>query len=863
MKLLNLFRRKKPSAPAGGEEFFKKKYQSFKNLLEANNAALEVMSHMEATLEGDYVFDPQFIRASTESILEKVQTIVQELNTLGDNCYAELVKVYQNIAAKIQNETAAAPSGVPISRVLPLSQVDRRLLLQVGGKIANLGEIKNRLQLPTPEGFVLTNEAYRLVLAENRLTEPLASFLKDLDINNMEQLTEKSRILREMLLQAKIPSSLVEEVNQQYDHLITALAYKPYLALRSSGLYEDLESSFAGQFLTVLNVPFDRFFPSYLEVLASQFTPTALVYLSQKRLLQRQLAMSVGCLAMVPARSSGVIFTAEPTGGRDDVLVIDAAWGLGPAVVDGSLTPDHFVLSKKPALDLLEQQISRKTKRWIAADKGIKEEAVPLEEDSQPALTSEELLTLGRYALQLEEYFGSPQDIEFSVDQQGQILLLQSRPLTLLTPHATGVLPPHLEERHPVLLDHGTVACFGVAAGPVFLVDHEADLSRFPDGAILVARHTTARYGAVLHKAAGMVIDIGSATSHLAILAREFKIPALVDTGKATQVLRPGQEITVDANQIKVYEGRLEEILQAPVAKTSLLAETPIYARLRRVLRWITPLRLTDPQLANFTPAACQTLHDITRFAHQMAVTEMFELGEQARQGEVHMVQLQTNIPLNLYIIDLGGGIRTDHRGRFVSPEDITSIPLRALWRGISHPEISWAGPIPIDVRGLYSVVSRSLTAAAPQHADFWARTLAIVSENYLNYSSRLGYHFATIDALVSDVRNDNYLNFRFKGGAADESRRGRRARFLGEVLTRLDLEVEITGDLVVARLWKYPRPLLEEKLDLLGRLMGCARQRDMVMADETTVEWYIQAFLEGNYRFAGEPGSVTPPDQD
>lgn len=862
MKILNLFRRKKPSGPETGEEFFKKKYQSFHNLLEANNAALEVMSNMEATLEGDYVFDLQYIRAGCDAVLSKVQTIIEELNTLGDGRYAELSGVYQRIAARIQDEIATAHPGERAPLVLSLSRVNRRFLLQVGAKNANLGEIKNRLQLPTPEGFVLTNEAYRLVLAENHLTESLARLVKEIDINNAEQLAEKSRILRGMVLSAEIPTRLVAEVDRHYRELAASLGYEPHLALRSSGLYEDLESSFAGQFLTALNVPFDRFFPSYLEVLASQFTPAALLYLSQKRLLQRELAMSVGCLAMVPARASGVVFTAEPTGRRGDVIVIDAAWGLGPAVVNGTLTPDHYVLSKKPEPAVLEQQISSKPVRWIAADQGIEAEAVLPQEYSQPALTEAELLTLGRYALQLEEYFGGPQDIEFAVDSQGQILLLQSRPLTLLAPRPTGVLPPHLEERHPVLLDSGTVACFGVAAGPVFIVHQEEDLRRFPEGAILVARHTTARYGAVLHKARGMVVDIGSATSHLAILAREFKIPALVDTGKATQVLRPGQEITVDANQIRVYDGRVEELLQAPAEKTSLLAETPIYARLRRVLRWITPLQLTDPKLSNFTPTACRTLHDITRFAHQMAVAEMFELGEQARQGEVHMVQLQTNIPLNLYIIDLGGGIRTARRARFVSPEDITSIPLQALWRGISHPEISWAGPIPIDMRGLYSVVSRSLTAAPPQQADFWARTLAIVSKHYLNYSSRLGYHYATIDAFVSDIRNDNYISFRFKGGAADESRRGRRARFLGEVLARLDFEVDITGDLVVARLWKYPRPLLEEKLDLLGRLMGCARQRDMLMADEGTVDWYIQAFLEGNYRFAGEPRALPGTDQ-
>jgi pyruvate,water dikinase len=404
------------------------------------------------------------------------------------------------------------------------------------------------------------------------------------------------------------------------------------------------------------------------------------------------------------------------------------------------------------------------------------------------------------------------------------------------------------------LVDHGTVACFGVAAGPAFVIKTEEDLVRFPQGAVLVARHTSARYGSVFHKAAALVVDIGSATSHLAILAREFKIPALVDTEIATKVIETGQEITVDADSQRVYQGRVEELLKVQTQKPHLLNEMPLYLTLRRVLRWVTPLNLTDPKLSDFAPESCKTLHDIIRFAHQMGIAEMFELGEQARHEEAYMVRLKTTIPLNLYLIDLGGGIEEHRHAPFVSPEAITSVPMKALWKGITHPEVSWAGPVTMDAKGLYSVFTRSLSAPSAQHSDFWIRTLAIVSRNYLNFSSRLGYHFATIDAFMGEVRNDNYISFRFKGGAANEHRRVLRARFLGNVLTKLDFEVEIIGDLVVARLWKYPMHLMEEKLDLLGRLMACSRQKDMVMGDERLVDWYTQAFLEGNYRFIGEP---------
>ena len=170
--------------------------------------------------------------------------------------------------------------------------------------------------------------------------------------------------------------------------------------------------------------------------------------------------------------------------------------------------------------------------------------------------------------------------------------------------------------------------------------------------------------------------------------------------------------------------------------------------------------------------------------------------------------------------------------------------------KGSPTPGIHWAGPIGVDVKGLLSVMAQSATQSSD---DFWDRTLALVSLNYLNFSSRLGYHFATVDSCCGPVRHNNYIAFVFKGGAADTLRRGRRARFLGIVLEELGFEVMIKEDLVKADYRNYPQPMTEEKLGHLGRLMGCARQLDMTLADENLVVWYAQAFLSGNYEFKRE----------
>ena len=233
MKIFDLFKRKK--APAG-EDLFKKKYQSFKKLLDTNNEALEIMARLETVSGGDFVFDLQYIRARSEAVLDRCKEIIEELNVLANNRYAALWPIYESIKGKIQDEIAARAAPSLEALVLPLSRVDRRLLLMVGGKNANLGEIKNRLQLPTPDGFVLTAQAYRQVLAENDLTARLAALVAEVDPNDLEGLREKSQRAREEILAARIPGGLAEEVNREYERLARDLGRRPRLALRSSGL---------------------------------------------------------------------------------------------------------------------------------------------------------------------------------------------------------------------------------------------------------------------------------------------------------------------------------------------------------------------------------------------------------------------------------------------------------------------------------------------------------------------------------------------------------------------------------------------------------------------------------------------------
>ncbi|MFZ5450973.1 MAG: hypothetical protein ACOZF2_03730 [Thermodesulfobacteriota bacterium] len=304
---------------------------------------------------------------------------------------------------------------------------------------------------------------------------------------------------------------------------------------------------------------------------------------------------------------------------------------------------------------------------------------------------------------------------------------------------------------------------------------------------------------------------------------------------------------------------RIKEAIQRLLAETPdqenlgnpHLRQFPSSEKLQAVVDLVAPLTLVDRRSQDFRPENCRTYHDITRFAHEKAIQAMFGLMDGVEAGRypaLRLLKLDTPLPLNLHLMDLGGGLATHVTP--VPPESITSRPMRALWRGISYPGITWAGPVPLSVGGFLHVLAQ--TAIRPPER-FWDKTYAIVASNYVNYSCRLGFHFATVDSFCGPMADNNFINFAFKGGAADEIRRVRRAKLIALVLERLGFELEIHKDVVRARFRKRPAAETEERLDLLGRLMAYVRQMDMLMSDDSKIYLLSERFLSGHYERPGE----------
>ena len=230
-------------------------------------------------------------------------------------------------------------------------------------------------------------------------------------------------------------------------------------------------------------------------------------------------------------------------------------------------------------------------------------------------------------------------------------------------PHRQGTPKYPGGPGYPLLLEGGAAAFPGVGCGPAFQVRRDEDLLDFPDGAVLVARHSSPKFVMVMPKAQAIVTDSGSISGHMASLAREFAVPTLLDTKVATQTIPPGLIVTVDAYTCRIYQGKVPELLDRQPARESHLKDTPVYETLKKVAEFILPLHLVDPKSPDFSPEYCRSLHDLGRLVHELSYTEMFKISDLVSAREGYAVKLEAAIPLDLYLIDLGGGLAGADRG--------------------------------------------------------------------------------------------------------------------------------------------------------------------------------------------------------
>ena len=460
----------------------------------------------------------------------------------------------------------------------------------VGGKNASLGEMYQALTpqgVKIPNGFAITAEAYRYFLREAKIDSKIQDVLKDLDTNDLENLRLRGRQVRHAILGAALPSDLEDLILIAYQELSEELPGPTDVAVRSSATAEDLpDASFAGQQETYLNVQGNlSLLDTCKRCFASLFTDRAISYRVHKGFDHFQIALSIGVQQMVRSdlASAGVLFTIDTETGFPDVVLINASYGLGENVVQGTVNPDEYYVFKptlkqgfRPILHKISGSKEFKLIYDIGGSKMVKNVPVSLEDRSRFALTDEDILTLAGWGCIIEDHYSAkkgrpcPMDIEWAKDgQTGDLFIVQARPETVQSGKDPDMLETYrLTQRGRVLIQGRSVG-EKIGQGPVRVIKHVDHLQDFREGDVLVTDKTDPDWEPIMKRASAIVTNRGGRTCHAAIVSRELGLPAIVGTERATEVLKDEQMVTISCAEGDtgfIYEGKLPfEVERVPL----------------------------------------------------------------------------------------------------------------------------------------------------------------------------------------------------------------------------------------------------------------------------------------------------------
>jgi len=460
---------------------------------------------------------------------------------------------------------------------IPFKEISYGDVAKVGGKNASLGEMISKLSskgIAVPDGFATGTDAFRFFLEENKINASLSKILQGLDTANFSNLNEIGAAARALLTEATMPETLRAEIIAAYKKLCTENGGVVEVAVRSSASAEDLPTaSFAGQHDSFLNVRGeDEVVKAVQNCYISLYNNRAIKYRIDNGFEHVHVALSAGVQLMVRADLScaGVAFTLEPESGFREVVVITGVWGLGENIVQGAVTPDEFHVFK-PTLKagkkaILSKKLGSKAKTMIYAKEGdgshpLRNIETPLEKQKEFVLNDEEIETIGRWSVIIEDHYQCPMDIEWAKDGKSEkLFIVQARPETVHSQKDPLVMKEFSLKRKSNLLVKGNAVGSGIACGKARLLSSPADAHLLQQGDVLVTDITNPDWDPILKKAAAIITNKGGRTSHAAIVAREAGAVAIVGTGIATTVIKNGQEITISCAEGKtgiVYEGIL------------------------------------------------------------------------------------------------------------------------------------------------------------------------------------------------------------------------------------------------------------------------------------------------------------------
>ncbi|WP_205747204.1 PEP/pyruvate-binding domain-containing protein [Desulfopila sp. IMCC35006] len=779
------------------------KYTAFREVLRLDSQALDLLADLESHVFGHNPADHYRISHLCHRISDSVGAMAGQLHAMNPPAYWKLLDKHAELGAAIKALLAPAEPALGPPYILRLEEAADHPEL-AGGKAANLSTAA-RVGVPVPPGFVITAHAFHRFIDDNNLEKELAVRLQCVQADDHKTIIRITGEMQELILHAEVPSDIACLIEQFTDSLQPV----QLLAVRSSALAEDGKVSFAGQYASELDVPPYDIIAAYKRVLAGKYCPRAVSYRIRHGLSDADTAMAALVLPMIQPRTSGVIYTLDPaTPAAVESIGVYAVAGLAEGLVDGSRTPQKYHLPR-------EQTVTSRH-NFALPDNSLVNES--------------ELQQLRSWGLQLEAHFGCPQDVEWALDENG-LTILQSRRL-----HQKKDPPPAIVQAVDLtrlLYSNLHCASAGIACGHVFHAPTGRTFAQIPVGSVVFTTTLRPALSQFLDRMVGVIAASGSRASHFASVARERGVPVLV--GSEIH-LTEGQVVTVDAASGRIFSGCVNAVLQK--GKLNPNKDFPVEKYAQLAAR-TTHLNLTDPDGNNFTPAQCRSLHDIVRFCHEKSVREMFRLVDRKGRGLGKARKLVTDLPLVMYVLDLDKNAPA-RPGSTITLDELSSLPMRAFWQGMSDPRIHWdSSQHHVDWDNFDQVSGGIFSLDTQLLASY-----AIVSQEYLHLNIRFGYHFSIVDAICGEQAGTNYLNFRFKGGGAAEKQKLFRLQFIDQVLTTFGFETSSRGDMLDASFARAPLAATEHALTRLGMLLAATRLMDVRLTSDQQAKDEAENFI-------------------
>jgi pyruvate,water dikinase len=812
-----------------GEKQVREKIAAFEDLLAADRDAHDRLAELEDIFHASLPIDLSAVYDVYTNLAASVEKAAGKLKQITENQHADLDDVISRIDGYARFFLEPETGSTDFPYAIRIGDRRNQNIDQVGGKAASLHRLGDAFGYRIPTGFVITASAWRRFVAENALQETIDAELKQVRLDDPDSLRRASVTLQRRVSSGKIPDDLAAEIRKAAEQLQSKTGPSARIALRSSAVGEDGTASFAGQYRSLLNARPKNILRDYRRVLAGKYAPQALFYRIHQGLWDTETPMAVLVLEMIEARAAGVVYSRDPRKADSSSIRIHASCGPGEAVVSGRASPDLYVFSHASPPSLVRRRLSTE------GDPVLRD---PIAED------------LAAAALFLEQNLGGPQDIEWCIDAGDRLVLLQSRPLRTPREGAAGSRDCRFEEiQNPLLVEGGETASPGIGAGPVHRVESLEELRQLPEGAVLVASSALPEMASVLGRVRAVVTDTGSSAGHLATVAREFGIPALVNAGDAFSRLGQGVEVTVHADGKRVFEGVVTEMIESPCAEGLTPEDTPFLRRMSALMSFVSPLALVDPEAKNFKPTGCRSLHDILRFVHEKGVGAMFSLTDRKVTAFKGARKLRPGIPMLFYVLDVGGGLQDDRQKVGELDKDAVACrPLLSLLEGLTHPDIQW-GPFSHFDWHAHDKSAMAGAEVSPDAAIYASH--AIISGSRMNLNLKFGYHFVILDARHPEGDETGHILLRFSGGGADMEQRKLRALFLNRTLHRIGFSVRQKSDLVDGSYDTTDSGRMDRSLDRVGRLLGATRLMDMRLKDTESVDRRIEEFFAGRYDFA------------